>query len=271
MTKKLNFYQESFDSNLIEEEFSFYLKEKLHFSDKDIFIHNDRLLSKVEENLIKDFFKQKKEGIPLDYILNSTKFYDSDFYVDSRVLIPRPETELLVDYVVKNFKDTMKVLDAGTGSGCIGISIALKKSNFKVYGSDFSKNALDVASINKSKLNVGNYFLVNANWLSCFKNESFDLILSNPPYIPKNDLHLKELIHEPKIALTSNDSGYSDIKKITQQSIKILKRKGILMIEHGYNQEKAVKSIFKDNYFSDICTIVDYQDLPRVTYGILNK
>ena len=125
MTKKLNFYQESFDDNLIKEEFSFYLKEKLHLSDKDIFIHNDRLLTKVEENLIEDFFKQKKEGIPLDYILNSTKFYDSDFYVDSRVLIPRPETELLVDYVVKNFKDTMKVLDAGTGSGCIGISIAL--------------------------------------------------------------------------------------------------------------------------------------------------
>ena len=96
--------------------------------------------------------------------------------MDSRVLIPRPETELLVDYVVKNFKDTMKVLDAGTGSGCIGISIALKKPNCKVYGSDFSKNALDVALINKSKLNVGNYFLVNANWLSCFKNESFDLI-----------------------------------------------------------------------------------------------
>ena len=74
MTRKLNFYQESFDSNLIEEEFSFYLKEKLNFSDKDILIHNDRLLTKVEENLIKDFFKQKKEGIPLDYILNSTKF-----------------------------------------------------------------------------------------------------------------------------------------------------------------------------------------------------
>ena len=105
MTKKLNFYQESFDSNLIKEEFSFYLKEKLHFSDKDIFIHNDRLLSKVEENLIKDFFKQKKEGIPLDYILNSTKFYDSDFYVDSRVLIPRPETELLIEPIMKIFKN----------------------------------------------------------------------------------------------------------------------------------------------------------------------
>ena len=271
MTKKLNFYQESFDSKLIEQEFSFYLKEKLHFSDKDILIHNDRLLTKVEENLIEDFFKQKKEGIPLDYILNSTKFYDSDFYVDSRVLIPRPETELLVDYVVKNFKDAMKVLDAGTGSGCIGISIALKKSNFKVYGSDFSKNALDVASINKSKLNVGNYFLVNANWLSCFKNESFDLILSNPPYIAENDSHLDNLIHEPKIALTSSEAGLSDIKKIIQESSKVLKRGGVLIIEHGYNQEDQVKNLLKDNYFLDIFNIKDYQGLPRITYGILDK
>ena len=271
MTKKLNFYQESFDSKLIEEEFSFYLKEKLHFSDKDIFIHNDRLLSKVEENLIKDFFKQKKEGIPLDYILNSTKFYDSDFYVDSRVLIPRPETELLVDYVVKNFKDAMKVLDAGTGSGCIGISIALKKPNFKVYGSDFSKNALDVALINKSKLNVGNFFLVNANWLSCFKNKSFDLILSNPPYIAENDLHLYNLIHEPKIALTSSEAGLSDIKKIIQDSSKILKRSGVLIIEHGCNQEDQVKKLLKDNYFLDISNIKDYQGLPRITYGVLDK
>ncbi len=271
MTKKLNFYQETFDNNIIKEEFNFYLKEKLHFNEKDIFINNDRSLTKAEEKLIKEFFKQKKEGTPLDYILNSTKFYDSNFYVDSRVLIPRPETELLVDYVVNNFNNTMKVLDAGTGSGCIGISIALKKSNFKVYGSDFSKNALDVASINKSKLNAGNFFLVNADWLSAFKNESFDLILSNPPYIAENDSHLDNLIHEPKIALTSSEDGISDIKKLIQESRKILKRKGMLIIEHGYNQENEVKNLLKENYFIDVFNIKDYQGLPRVTFGLLDK
>ena len=271
MTKKLNFYQETFDNNIIKEEFNFYLKERLHFNEKDIFIDNDRSLTKTEEKLIKEFFKQKKEGIPLDYILNSTKFYESDFYVDSRVLIPRPETELLVDYVVNKFNDTIKVLDAGTGSGCIGISIALKKPNFKVYGSDFSKNALGVASINKSNLNARNFFLVNADWLSSFKNESFDLILSNPPYIAENDLHLDDLIHEPKIALSSSEAGICDIKKIIQQSREILRRRGMLMIEHGYNQEDEVKNLLKDNYFSDIYNIKDYQELPRVTFGILDK
>ena len=220
MSNKLNFYKENFDSKTIKEEFVFYLKEKLHFSDKDIFIDNDRVLTKGEKSLIEEFFEQKKEGIPLDYILNSTKFYESDFFVDSRVLIPRPETEILVDYVNNHFNDPIKVLDAGTGSGCIGISIALKKTNFKVYGSDFSKNALDVASINKINLNAQNFFLINADWLSCFKNDSFDLILSNPPYISQNDLHLKELTHEPKIALASNESGYSDIKKILNNQVK---------------------------------------------------
>ena len=117
----------------------FYLKEKASFSDKDIFIDNDRVLTKGEESLIEEFFEQKKEGIPLDYILNSTKFYESDFFVDSRVLIPRPETEILVDYVNKNFNDPIKVLDAGTGSGCIGISIALKKQILKYMDQIFLK------------------------------------------------------------------------------------------------------------------------------------
>ena len=202
MTKKLNFYQESFDSNVIEEEFSFYLKEKLHLSDKDIFIHNDRLLTKVEENLIEDFFKQKKEGIPLDYILNSTKFYYSDFYVDSRVLIPRPETELLVDYVVKNFKDTMKVLDAGTGSGCIIISIIKQRPKCSGIAIDVSKSALKVA-ISNAKMhhlkNKINFFNIN---IDKFQLNKYDFIVSNPPYI--NNINLKRLetnvkLYEPKL------------------------------------------------------------------------
>ena len=130
---------------------------------------------------------------------------------------------------------------------------------------------MDVALINRNKLNVGNFFLVNANWLSCFKNRSFDLILSNPPYIAENDSHLDNLIHEPKIALTSSEAGLSDIKKIIQESSKILKRWGVLIIEHGYNQEVQVKDLLKDNYFSDIINIKDYQGLPRITYGILDK
>ena len=147
MSNKLSYYQEELNRDAIKDEFIFYLKEKLLFSDKDIYVDKDRELNKKEQNLIKEFIDKKKEGVPLDYILNSTKFYENDFYVDSRVLIPRPETEILVDYVNNHSSPSMKVLDAGTGSGCIGISIALKNPSFQVYGSDYSEDALNLSLI----------------------------------------------------------------------------------------------------------------------------
>ena len=183
MNYKLSHYQDKLNSDTLRNEFIFYLKEKLFFNDKDIYLNKDRELNAEEQNLIQEFIEKKREGIPIDYILNSAKFYENDFYVDSRVLIPRPETEILVDYVNNYFSSSIKVLDAGTGSGCIGISIALKNPSFKVYGSDYSENALNVALINKNNLNVDNFSLVHADWLASFKKESFDLIVTNPPYI----------------------------------------------------------------------------------------
>ena len=125
-----------FNSDAIKNEFIFFLKEKLHFNDAEIYISSDKVLTVEDENLIKAFIKQKNEGIPLDYILNSSKFYEYEFFVDSRVLIPRPETEIIVDYVNSHFSSPIRLLDAGTGSGCIGISIALKNPSFQIYGSD---------------------------------------------------------------------------------------------------------------------------------------
>ncbi len=269
MSNKLNYYQKKLNSDAIKDEFIFYLKEKLLFNDKDIYVDKNRELSKKEQDLIKEFIEKKKEGIPLDYILNSTKFYENNFYVDSRVLIPRPETEILVDYINNNFSSSLKVLDAGTGSGCIGISIALKNSNFDVYGSDYSEGSLCVASINKNTHDVKNFSLIHASWLSCFKKGSFDLIVSNPPYIADQDPHLNKLIHEPKEALISKGNGLADIKKITEQSIGILQKDGMLLFEHGFNQSYEVNNILKENGFSNIRTLKDFQNHPRVTLGIL--
>ena len=260
-----------FNSVAIKNEFIFFLKEKLHFNDSEIYINSDKVLSNAYTNLINVFIKQKNEGIPLDYILNSSKFYEYEFFVDSRVLIPRPETEIIVDYVNNNFSSPIKVLDAGTGSGCIGISIALKNPSFEVYGSDYSEDALDVAKTNKNNLSVKNFLPIHANWLSCFKTECFDLIVSNPPYIPEGDLHLDKLVHEPNIALVTKERGLFCIKKIVEQSIKVLKNGGILMIEHGYDQKDDVRDIFKKNKFSKITNLKDMQSLPRITIGNLGK
>ena len=269
MNYKLSHYQDKLNSDAIKDEFIFYLKEKLLFNDKDIYVDKDRELNKKEQNLIKEFIDKKKEGIPLDYILNSTKFYENDFYVDSRVLIPRPETEILVDYVNNHLSSSMKVLDAGTGSGCIGISIALKNPSFQVYGSDYSEDALNIALINKNNLNVDNFSLVHADWLSSFKKEYFDLIVANPPYIADQDPHLENLKHEPKQALVANDNGLGDIRLIVEQSTKVLKRGGMLMLEHGFQQQEEVENILKMNHFSDISNLKDFQGLPRITLATL--
>ena len=259
------------NSDAIKNEFIFFLKERLNFNDSEIYISSDKVLTVEDENLIKAFIKQKNEGIPLDYILNSSKFYEYEFFVDSRVLIPRPETEIIVNFVNSNFSSPIQVLDAGTGSGCIGISIALKNPSFQIYGSDYSEDAIDVASINKNKLGVKNFLLIHANWLSCFKTKCFDLVISNPPYIAEGDSHLEKLVHEPNIALVSKEKGLFSIKKIVEQSRKVLKKGGMLMIEHGYDQQDDVGNIFKKNYFSKIESLKDLQSLPRIIIGTLER
>ena len=257
------------DSEAIKKDFIFFLKEKLGFNDNEIYINPNIVLKKKDKTLIEKFLKQKEEGIPLDYILNSSKFYEYEFFVDSRVLIPRPETEIIIDYVNNHFLSPINVLDAGTGSGCIGISIALQNPSLKVYGSDYSADALDVAMINKKDLNVDNFSLVYADWLSSFKKESFDLIVSNPPYIADQDPHLENLKHEPNKALVAKDNGLGDIRLIVEQSTEVLKRGGLLIMEHGYQQQEEVENIFKKNHFSDISYLKDFQELPRITLGTL--
>tara|TARA_B100001079_G_scaffold97918_1_gene84182 strand:- start:302 stop:1117 length:816 start_codon:yes stop_codon:yes gene_type:complete len=269
LSNKLSYYKNLSNRLSIKNEFNFFLKVKLNLNDEDIYISKDYSLSKKEQNLIEEFIVNAKKGVPLDYILNSSEFYENNFYVDSRVLIPRPETEILVDYVNKSFTSPIKILDAGTGSGCIGISIALKNKHFDVYGAEYSHESLSVASINKKSLKAKNYLLINSDWLKCFKEKSFDVIVSNPPYIDKNDKHLEDLKYEPYDALVAKDRGLAAIKEIVSQSSIILKKEGVLIIEHGYNQQTQVEKIFKENNFSNIENIKDFSSIPRVTIGTL--
>ena len=257
------------DSEAIKKDFIFFLKEKLGFTDNEIYTNPNIVIKNKDKILIEKFLKQKEEGIPLDYILNSSKFYEYEFFVDSRVLIPRPETEIIVDYVNNHFPSPINVLDAGTGSGCIGISIAIKNPSFHVYGSDRSVDALNVALINKNNLNVDNFSLVHADWLSSFKKESFDLIVSNPPYIADQDPHLENLKHEPNRALVAKDNGLGDIRLIVEQSTEVLKRGGMLILEHGYQQQEEVENILKMNHFLEIANLKDFQELPRITLGTI--
>lgn len=272
MSSKLNFYikkieEISSDDNNLSKELIFYLKEKLGLSDISIFIE-DYKLSKEEKNSINYFIELKKNGVPLDYILQNSSFYNNDFFVDERVLIPRPETEILVDYINNlNLTPGIKILDAGVGSGCIGASLAKANPKTIVYGLDYSFDALKVANINKKKFELDNFYLINSKWLNSLKENTFNIVVSNPPYIAPFDSHLDKLKHEPISALVANKNGLEDFDIISFQAMKVIKDDGLLAFEHGNNQSNEVKKIMTRYGFKDINLINDYQSQPRITIG----
>ena len=254
----------------ISKELIFFLKDRLELSDTSIFL-DEYTFSTKEENLIKEFIDLKREGFPLDYILQNTSFYKDNFYVDHRVLIPRPETELLVDYINSlNLKPGMKILDAGTGSGCIGISIAKYNPSVTVYGIDYSPDAIEVAQINKQNKLLSNFYLINSDWLNCIQEKTINILVSNPPYIAPSDAHLENLKYEPIEALVSGDNGLKDFKTITEQAKNVLTRDGILVFEHGYNQSKNLENILIKSGFKNIYLLKDHQSQPRITTAKLN-
>ena len=275
MSSNLNFYKNKVadiwpNDQEISKEFIFYLKEYLNLKDASIYVDKDYLLSNDQQEGIEEFINHKKDGLPLDYILKKSFFYGNEFLVDQRVLIPRSETELLVDHInTLNFPDNIKILDAGTGSGCIGISIAMHNPNVQVYGLDYSAKSLEVAKANKNYFELNNFSLIHSDWLSSIKDRSIDFIVSNPPYIDSQDIHLKDLIHEPASALVASDSGLGDFKVISQQASLKLRKGGVLIFEHGYQQASEVSKIMKKNGFNNIETFKDHQSHPRITKGII--
>lgn len=272
MSRNLNSYikqikEISSSGDNFSKEFIFYLKEELNLSDLSIFVDNYKL-SKEEENSINFFIEQKKNGVPLDYILQNSSFFNNNFYVDNRVLIPRPETELIVEHIHNlNLLPGMKVLDAGVGSGCIGCSLAKLNPQVDIFGLDLSLDALKVASINKEKLDLNNFYLLNSDWLRALKENTFDIIISNPPYIAPLDPHINDLKHEPIEALVAENNGLADINLISNQAFMIIKEGGLVLFEHGYNQSDDVKRIMTKFGFKDITMVKDYQSQPRITLG----
>ena len=270
MASNLSFYIKNINEILpnesnISKELIFFLKDRLGLSDASIFLDEYKLSNK-EENLIKEFIDLKSQGFPLDYILQNTSFYKDDFYVDRRVLVPRPETELLVDYINGlNLKAGMKILDAGTGSGCIGISIAKYNPSITVYGIDYSRDALEVAQINKENKLLDNFYLINSDWLNCLQERTINIVVSNPPYIAPSDPHLENLKYEPIKALVAGDNGLKDFKTITKQAKNVLSSDGILVFEHGYNQSMNVENILIESGFKNIYLMKDHQSQPRIT------
>ena len=235
------------------------------------FISNQKTnIEKTQEELISSILKKRIKREPLAYIFKEWDFYGETFYLDKNSLIPRQDTELMVDLVLNQFdkKSKLNILDLGTGSGVIGITLSKFYPNSLITISDISPKALKVANKNIKKHKVSNVNSIESNWFVAFKEEKFfDLILTNPPYIAKGDVHLTnlEINYEPSNALVSANNGFSDIFKIIDSAANFLKPQGKLFIEHGYTQADKVKNYLQKKYFDTIKQHRDINHKIRVT------
>jgi len=268
-----------------------YLKENIQINEREANIEANHILKfvlkkpisylitnqktkikKTEDEFISKILKKRSKKEPLAYILREWDFYGETFFLNKNSLIPRQDTELMIDLAINQFdKDSrLNILDLGTGSGVIGITLSKLFPNSKITVTDISSKALQVANKNIKQHKLKNIHSIESDWFNNIKkNEKFDLIMTNPPYVSKDDPHLinPELKFEPSNALVSADNGFSDIFKIIDESPKFLKVEGRLFIEHGYNQEVKVKKYLQKKSF---CKIKQYQDLNqkiRVTSG----
>ena len=268
-----------------------YLKENIQINEREANIEANHILKfvlkkpisylitnqktkikKTEDEFISKILKKRSKKEPLAYILGEWDFYGETFFLNKNSLIPRQDTELMIDLAINQFdKDSrLNILDLGTGSGVIGITLSKLFPNSKITVTDISTKALQIANKNIKQHKLKNINSIESDWFNNIKkNEKFDLIMTNPPYVSKDDPHLinPELKFEPSNALVSADNGFSDIFKIIDESPKFLKIEGRLFIEHGYNQGVKVKKYLEKKSFYKIKQHQDLNQKIRVTSG----
>lgn len=235
---------------------------------EDILLNPNRELKNDELEKMLDLIEKRKKHVPLQYILGKWWFYDIEVEVEEGVLIPRPETEVLVEKAISLSRPGMKILEIGTGTGIIAISLA-KHTDADLVAVDISDRALNLATKNASNNNLSGIDFRKSDLYEAVEGQKFDMILSNPPYISENerDKLEKELSYEPEIALFSGEDGLNLIRKIVYKAVYHLNKKGIIIIEIGFDQGESVRDLLIKNGFIDIELLQDYNGLDRVIIG----
>lgn len=214
---------------------------------------------------------RRLEGEPIAYIVQTREFWSLPLQVSPATLIPRPDTEVLVELVLSHHQNqTLRCLDLGTGTGAIALALASENPLWQIEALDYSHDAVALAKQNANNLNLTQVNIFQSDWFSeVTADKGFDIIVSNPPYIDENDHHLNEgdVQFEPISALVASDNGLADIKKIASQARQFLKPGGFLYIEHGFDQRYAVQAILADLAYRNIQTIKDYNNNDRVTWA----
>lgn len=237
----------------------------------------ERELNEHENTEFNALLQKRIQGEPVAYLVGHKEFWSLDFIVTPDVLIPRADTELLVEIALEllESKQHMRILDLGTGCGAIALSVASERPDIIVVATDASVEALKIAKMNAKHNHIVNVEFALGDWFEAIVNEVnpiFDMILSNPPYIAGFDPHLSigDLRFEPNKALVSGNEGMDALSIIISNARKYLVPDGLLVVEHGYDQELLVAAEFAAAGFSDIVCCKDLSGIPRVTYGVLH-
>lgn len=224
--------------------------------------------------LFEQLLARRLQGEPIAHILEQREFWSLPFRVTKDTLIPRPETELMIETLLKHFPQTHhRLLDLGTGSGAIAIAMASEKPHWEITATDQSAAALTVARDNAQQLNCPQIAFLAGDWFAALADNShFDIIASNPPYIADADPHLSQgdVRFEPLSALSSGTDGLDDIRTIVNDARDYLAENGYLIIEHGYDQKSAVKALFEAAGYEKVTQIHDLSGQPRLTAGFYN-
>lgn len=237
--------------------------------------HPEQTLSATQQVAYDAMLQRRLHGEPIAYILGEREFFGLNFKVTPATLIPRPDTELLVELALQRIPahGHVRVLDLGTGSGAIAIAIAHSRPNAEVVAVDASAAALQVARENAQRLGVAKISFLQSEWFSALGGQRYDLIVSNPPYVAAGDVHLAQgdVRFEPVAALASGADGLQDIRRIVGEAGDLLENGAWLLLEHGYDQAGRVRELLRQNGFKDVLSAKDLAGIERVTGGAISR
>lgn len=248
-----------------------------------IFAFSETLLTEGELKQLAELLARRSQGEPMAYILGEKEFWSLPLKVSTATLIPRPDTERLVELALEwvatqknkrsDFSENLQILDLGTGTGAIALALASELPNARVIGVDKKPEAVALAEQNRQALGFQNVTFIESDWFDALKNQHFDLIVSNPPYIDAQDPNLSQgdVRFEPLSALVAEQNGLADLQKIIEKAPLVLHQNGALFLEHGWQQGQAVRELFKQYQWDNPQTAQDYGGNDRVTWAIWTK